>query len=56
MRIYTYFVSLTQLYTVLHMSLAECQDYKKSVSSECSQPIVRPYYMAHSLTGRWIKD
>jgi len=25
------------------MSLAECQNYKKLVSSECSQPIFRPY-------------
>ena len=56
MRIYTYYVSLTHLYTVLHTRLAECQNYKKLVSSESSQPIFRPYYLVHSLTGHWIKD
>jgi hypothetical protein len=55
MRIYTYAFH-THLYTVLYMSLAECQDYKELASSEGNQPIFRPYYLAHSLRGRWIKD
>jgi len=55
MHIYTC-VSLTHLYTALHMSLAECQNYKELVSSEGNQPIFRPYYLAHSLRGRWIKN